>query len=93
MGGDNAPDMIVAGASLARERYPQTRYIILGDQARLKPLLERHKGLAASAEIRHTDEQVSNEDKPSVALRKRRNSSMWRAIDLVAKGEAQPVAA
>ena len=91
MGGDNAPEMVVAGADLARERYPDTRYVIFGDQAKLKPLIDRHKGLAGSIEVRHTEERVLNEDKPSVALRKRRNSSMWRAIDMVAKGEAHCV--
>ena len=84
MGGDNAPAMVVDGARIAHERYPETSFILFGDQARLKPLLDRAGKLRNVTEIQHTDEVVLNEDKPSFALRKRRNSSMWLAIDAVA---------
>src|SRR6185503_12419573 len=48
MGGDHAPDAIVNGADIARERYPDTTYLLFGDAARLKPLVDKRKGLAAS---------------------------------------------
>lgn len=91
MGGDNAPAMVVEGARIAHERYPETSFILYGDQARLKPLLDRAGKLASVTEIQHTDEVVSNDDKPSMALRKRRNSSMWLAIDAVAQNRADCV--
>jgi glycerol-3-phosphate acyltransferase PlsX len=31
MGGDHAPDVVVNGADLARERYPDTSYLLFGD--------------------------------------------------------------
>ncbi len=91
MGGDNAPAMVIDGARIAHERYPETSFIIFGDQAKLKPLLDRHAKLRGVTEIHHTDEVVLNEDKPSFALRKRRNSSMWLAIDAVAQKRADCV--
>ncbi|MDP6708792.1 MAG: phosphate acyltransferase, partial [Alphaproteobacteria bacterium] len=91
MGGDNAPRIVLEGAEFAIGRHPGIRYLLFGDEARLGPLLERHPKLAAVAEIRHTSEVVSAEEKPSQALRRGRNSSMRLAIDSVAAGDADGV--
>jgi glycerol-3-phosphate acyltransferase PlsX len=88
MGGDHAPEMVVAGADLARTRYPNVKYILFGDQGRIEPLLGQFKALQPSVTIRHTDESIANDAKPSAALRSGRNSSMRLAIDAVASGEA-----
>ena len=88
MGGDNAPDMVVEGAELARTRYPKVKYIFFGDQGRIQPLLEKRQALLQVATIHHTDEAVGNDAKPSVALRSGRQSSMRLAIDSVAAGQA-----
>tara|TARA_X000000368_G_scaffold417582_1_gene414385 strand:- start:9756 stop:10892 length:1137 start_codon:yes stop_codon:yes gene_type:complete len=88
MGGDNAPDAIVAGAELALKRYPDIRYILVGDEARLKPLLDKHRQLQACATIHHAPDAISTDMKPSQALRSGRQSSMRMAIDLVDAGEA-----
>ncbi len=91
MGGDRAPEMVVAGAELARERFPDTAFLIFGDEERLAPLLRRYPKLADVCEVRHTTEVVRNDDKPSVALRSARRSSMRLAIDAVGRGEADCV--
>ena len=91
MGGDNAPEAVVAGAALARERYPKIAYLFFGDEARIKPLLEQHANLRGISEVRHTADVIPNEMKPSLALRQGRNSSMRLAINAVAKGEAASV--
>jgi glycerol-3-phosphate acyltransferase PlsX len=91
MGGDGAPDIVVAGAALARERFPLCRFIFFGDEQRLKPLLDQYPELRSVSELRHTSEVISPDMKPSMALRQGRNSSMRLAIDAVAKGEARSV--
>jgi glycerol-3-phosphate acyltransferase PlsX len=91
MGGDHAPEMVIAGADLARRRYPQVRYVFFGDEARIAPLLARRKALHAIATIHHTDVQVGNDVKASTALRTGRQSSMRLAIDAVAAGTADCV--
>ncbi|MBP5855784.1 phosphate acyltransferase PlsX [Marivibrio halodurans] len=88
MGGDNAPDSVVEGAAIARERNPALRFLLYGDEARLKPLVAAQSHLADCVEIRHTDKVVANTDKPSVALRSGKQSSMRLAIDAVQSGEA-----
>lgn len=90
MGGDNAPSTIIDGVSLAVRRNPSIEPILVGDQARLKPLLKRHPHLNG-AEIVHTDDAVAPDEKPSVALRVGKTSSMRMAIDLVKDGHADAV--
>lgn len=91
MGGDHAPDMAIAGADIARERHPTTRFLLVGDRAKIEPLLERHPALRAVSEIVHTEDYVASDAKPSVALRAGRKSSMRLAIDAVADGRAASV--
>lgn len=91
MGGDKAPEMVVRGASIARLRMPDVCYLMFGDENRIAPLLENDLDLAAVTTIRHTDHMISSGEKPSVALRSGRNSSMRLAINAVADGEAASV--
>ena len=88
MGGDKAPEIVVLGAELARERFPETRFLLFGDQARLDPLLAGHARLRDACEIRHTAGQVTADAKPSAVLRSGRDTSMWLAIAAVQAGEA-----
>ena len=39
MGGDNAPEMVVEGANLARTRFPELTFLLFGDERRLSPLV------------------------------------------------------
>ena len=88
MGGDHAPDMVVAGADIARERHPDVQYLLFGDAARIEPLLAKRPALKAVTEVVHTTEAVAGDAKPSVALRTGRQSSMRLAIDAVGQGRA-----
>jgi glycerol-3-phosphate acyltransferase PlsX len=91
MGGDHGPEVVVNGADIARERYPGTSFLLFGDQARLKPLVDKRKGLGKALEIVPTEDVVLAEDKPSFALRRRRKSSMWLAVDAAAQARADTV--
>ena len=84
MGGDNAPEMVVRGAAIAQVRLPHIRFLMVGDEAQLAPLLAEQPNLAAVTTMRHTEDVVSSSEKPSVALRSGRNSSMRLAINAVA---------
>jgi glycerol-3-phosphate acyltransferase PlsX len=91
MGGDRAPQMVIDGASIARRRFPDVRYLLFGDEQRIQPLLDRVPALKSCCDICHTPDFVANEDKPSVALRAGRRSSMRLAIEAVDAGEAAGV--
>jgi glycerol-3-phosphate acyltransferase PlsX len=88
MGGDKAPDMVVRGADIARQRYPEASFLLFGDAARLRPLVDKTRWLKQGCEIVAAPDVVTNDDKPTAALRKRKTSSMGMAIEAVADGRA-----
>ncbi len=90
MGGDHAPDMVVAGLGIAAERHPAARFLLIGDEARLAPLLARNRRARGACTLRHAPEAVGSDMKPTAALRLR-STSMRMAIDAVASGEAAGV--
>lgn len=88
MGGDHAPDIPVQGMALLLESRPDTRFIIHGDETELKRRVDIAPSLISACEIRHTDNEVGMDMKPSQALRKGKGSSMWNAVACVKSGEA-----
>jgi len=89
MGGDRGPEVVMPGAELALVRCPDLKFILFGDEAKIRPHLASRPRLAAASEVRHCDVAVRMDDKPSQALRYGRwKSSMWRAIEAVKTGEA-----
>jgi glycerol-3-phosphate acyltransferase PlsX len=90
MGGDNAPGMVIKGANIARQRFPQARFLLFGNEERIRPLLRRLPQLTKVSSIHHTDLEVTAEEKPGAALR-RRGTSMRMACDAVESGQAAGV--
>ena len=89
MGGDVGPAVVVPGADVSLARHPDTEFILFGDEAVVRPLLDARPRLKAASRLVHTDVVVRMDAKPSQALRQGRwKSSMWLAIDAVKKGEA-----
>jgi glycerol-3-phosphate acyltransferase PlsX len=89
MGGDAGPEVVVPGAALALERHPGMRFLIVGNEAVVRPILARFPALEAAVELRHAELTVAMDEKPSQALRSGRwKSSMWMAIQAVRDGEA-----
>lgn len=90
MGGDLGPAEVVAAVKLAQSQDAQLDPITLvGDQAVLEPLI-RQAGLTLGPglAIFHASEVVTMDDKPLMALKKKKDSSMVRAIELVKNGDA-----
>ncbi|WP_375458458.1 phosphate acyltransferase PlsX [uncultured Enterovirga sp.] len=89
MGGDAGPEVVIPGAALALERHPGMRFLLVGNEALLRPILARHPALEAATDVRHAELTVGMDEKPSQALRAGRwKSSMWMAIQAVRDGEA-----
>lgn len=91
MGGDHGPSVIIPAAAAALEKDGSLQFIFFGDEAKITPVLDQHAALKARAEIRHTDKAISSHDKPSVAVRKGKGSSMRLAIEAVKEGQADCV--
>src|SRR5688572_6019215 len=89
MGGDYAPKAVIRGAALALQRHPEAEFLLYGDKAQIEPLLHKNSKLEQRSQINHTAEAISNDDKPSVALRQGKNSSMQLAINAVKEKTAE----
>ncbi len=90
MGGDHGPGVVIPGAALTLERHPEVTFLMFGDEALCRPLLEAHPGLKAATELRGCDVFIAMDEKPSQALRRGRGkSSMWLALQAVKDGEAE----
>ena len=87
MGGDKAPESVVAGARIALKYYPDLRFIFFGDETRIAMLIARNK-LGDISRIVHTDVEIAMHERPSVAMRQSKNSSMRLAIEAVEEGKA-----
>jgi glycerol-3-phosphate acyltransferase PlsX len=91
MGGDLGPDAVIPAAALALEKKKNLRFMMFGDSKKIDPLLLQHPKLAKVTTVFHTDYAVSPEEKPVVALRAGRHSSMRLAINAVHEKQAHCV--
>jgi glycerol-3-phosphate acyltransferase PlsX len=89
MGGDHGASVLLPGAEISLIRHPDIEYVMFGNEAVVRPVLEKHPRLKAVTRLVHTDVAIGMSDKPSQALRRGRwKSSMWLTLDAVKKGEA-----
>ncbi len=90
MGGDNAPVAEVAGAIAACQQWG-CKVILVGETERLQKELSKHQTEGLEIEIQHASEVVGMEDSASDAVRKKKDSSIRVAYELVKKGAAAAV--
>lgn len=89
MGGDLGVPAVINGIQIFSKQNQDVNFIIHGDEAQIKPLLLKRPTLSARCEIRHCDEAVGMEDKPSQVMRHGQNTSMWSCIDAVRDKQAE----
>lgn len=90
MGGDHAPTAEIAGAVLACRNWGSD-VILVGDAALIEGELAAHQTDGLKLEIRHASEVVGMDDSASDAVRKKKDSSIRVAFDLVKSGQAGAV--
>lgn len=92
MGGDYAPKNVIEGAILALREYSQIEKLYLvGDTARIQAELSANKFSDPRVEIVHTTQIVDMNDSGLDAVRRKKDSSISRAVDLVKDGKADAV--
>ena len=90
MGGDHGPEKLIAGAILALEEK-DLELTLVGDQSEIEDCLAKLSpadSVARRMQVLHTSEVVEMGESPVDAIRKKKNSSVMLAFDLVKKGEA-----
>ncbi len=90
MGGDHGPQVTVPAAKRALSEIPNIHLILVGDEAQLRGELEK-LGMSNEARIsiQHASEVVAMDEAPVLALKKKKDSSMRVAINLVKEQKAQ----
>ena len=92
MGGDFGPPNIVAGAVMALQEYPHiAKLFLVGDTPRIEAELAKHGCNDGRIEIVHATQVVEMCDGAVDAVRRKKDSSVSRAVDLVKKGEAAAI--
>lgn len=83
-GGDNAPLEIVEGCVMAIEKHKNLEIVLTGKQEELKKLLD---GREERIEIVDARDMITNNDKPTEAIRHKTDSSLVKAYDILKERE------
>ena len=92
MGGDFAPQEIVKGAVEGAQKLSGlAKVFLVGDTNAIKREMAACSGCKDKIEIVHASEVVGMEEAPALAIRRKKDSSIGRAVDMVKNGEADAV--
>jgi len=92
MGGDFGPEVVLPAAFNVVKKHKNVRIILVGDETVLRACAkEKNYSMNASIEIQHASQIVEMHDEPGQAIRKKKDSSMRVAINMVHEGRAQAV--
>jgi glycerol-3-phosphate acyltransferase PlsX len=92
MGGDFGPEVVLPAAAHVLKKFRDIHIILVGDESQIRACAQRHQiNLDGHFEILHASQVVGMDEDPRHAVRKKKDSSMRVAIDLVKQGRAQAV--
>ncbi len=83
LGGDNSPAANVAGAAAALKKFDDLHVIFTGDAHKIYEELEHHFVDKTKYEVIHASEVITGEDKPTDAIRLKKESSMIKSIKIL----------
>lgn len=82
-GGDKSPEANVEGAILALREHDDLTLVLTGDESKIQAQLDRLGYTGDRIEIVHAPEVITGEDKPTDAIRLKKESSMIKAISML----------
>jgi glycerol-3-phosphate acyltransferase PlsX len=93
MGGDQAPRETVRGALDAIKQDPALQVLLVGDSRRVKHEIADAGGDGTRCKVIEASEVITGDEAPVEAIRRKRDASIVRACEVVARGEAQGLVA
>ena len=87
MGGDYAPEEIVKGAIRAASEINET-VVIIGPEETIKEQLRAHRWKGDNIEVADAAEVITNEEHPAMAVRKKKDSTIVKGMNMLKAGEA-----
>ena len=91
MGGDNAPEAVVDGIIKALEEYSDIEVYITGPQEQINNELSKYNYDKERVTVVNATEVISTNEHPVMALRKKKDSSIVKALNLVKSGECDAI--
>jgi phosphate acyltransferase len=92
MGGDFGPSHLVPGAVMALREYPHiSKLFLVGDTAQIEAELKKQNCNNGKIDIVHATQVVDMSDRAVEAVRRKKDSSISRAVDLVKRDKADAV--
>ena len=91
MGGDHAPREIVLGAARALHAKPDLHIILVGHLGQIREILAGLSYPEERLELLHAGEVIHGNDNPGLAIRRKRESSLVKTMQMVRSGEADAV--
>jgi len=88
MGGDHAPYEMVKGAVEAVNEQSDLKVLVVGDQSKIQEVLSGFQYPLDRLEIVHASEKIETAEPPVNAIRRKKDSSLVVAMNLVKRGEA-----
>ena len=89
MGGDNAPGAICEGVLAALAEMPDIRIVLCGPEAQIRPLLSCGEDIAKRLSVVDAPDVIGMHEAPMIAVRRKPDSSMVKAMLEVKEGRAQ----
>ncbi|MBQ6883608.1 MAG: phosphate acyltransferase PlsX [Clostridia bacterium] len=87
LGGDRSPYANIEGAVTALNKIEDLKIVLVGHEADIKKELENKKYDEARLEILNADDEITCNDKPTEAIRTKKESSLYKAIELLRTDE------
>lgn len=88
MGGDNAPAEVIKGAVRAVNEDNRIHVILVGKEAVVREQLQQYTYDKERISVVHAEEEITNEEAPVMAVRRKKDSSIVKAMTLVKNNEA-----
>ena len=90
MGGDRGPDVVVDGARLALNEYPAISELhLVGNESDIQAAIQKCGLNDSRVQVLHASQVLTMEDKPVEGIRKKKDCSLLRAVDLLKDGRGQ----
>jgi glycerol-3-phosphate acyltransferase PlsX len=88
MGGDYAPAVNIEGAIESVSDFEDIDVILVGEESSIRRELDSKRYPPDRISIKHASQVVRMDESPSAAIRKKKDSSIRRALELVKSGQA-----
>src|SRR3990167_1353797 len=85
MGGDHAPQAVVAGAVAAARSFG-FRIVLVGDQNLLRSELDKHRDVPSNVTVHHAGSFIRMDESATVSVRKKKDASISVCADLAKEG-------